>query len=148
VATACGTPVLVDDRLLEVDVGEWTGLTEPEVFALAPAFALARADGRDFRLSRTGELATECGRRVSTAVAEIAAANPGKRILVVSHGYALQAALGELLDWSLEQSRRVDGLFNCAFTELEVETGRWKLVAHNVCHPQIPEQRTGEVKTV
>lgn len=140
--------VNVDDRLLEVDVGSWTGLFEHEVFADDPAFEQARDDGIDYRLSSTGETTLECARRVADGVREIAAGHPGQRVLIVSHGYALQGALGELLGWTVEQSRRVEGPFNCALTELVVSDDQWRLVAHNITHPQIPEQRSGEVKTV
>lgn len=148
VAAGRATPVVVDHRLLEVDVGEWTGLTEAEVFARDPEFARARSAGRDYRLSPSGETTSQCGHRIADALREIAATDPGSRILVVSHGYALQAGLGEVLGWTIEQSRRIDGLFNCAVTELAVEAGRWRLTAHNICDPRIPAQRTGEIKTV
>jgi probable phosphoglycerate mutase len=141
-------PVTVDGRLLEVGVGDWTGLTEAEVFALDPQFASARRAGRDYRLSPSGETAAECGRRVAAAVRDAASAHPGGEVLVIGHGYALQAALGELLGWTHEQRVRVSGLFNCAVTELVAAADAWQLVAHNACDGRIPAQRTGEIRTV
>jgi probable phosphoglycerate mutase len=148
VAAGAARPVVVDQRLIEVHVGEWVGLTEAEVFARDPEFPRARSTGRDYRLSPSGETTSQCGHRVADALREIAGANAGGRVLVVGHGYALQAGLGQVLGWTIEQSGRIDGLFNCGVTELTVQAGQWRLTAHNICDPRIPAQRSGEIKTV
>ena len=149
VASALGMGFEVDARLAEIDVGEWAGLTEAEVFTLDPIYERDRNHGADHRMS-TGETTAECASRVAGAITEIAAANRGGRLLIVGHSYALQAALGALLGWTMAQARRVDGLFNCALTELEFTADdQWRLVAHNIANPElIPAQRSGEIKTV
>jgi broad specificity phosphatase PhoE len=148
VAAGRGLEVLVDDRLLEVDVGEWTGWLEDAVYADDPAFAEARQSGADHQLSASGEWISQLAWRVASGIHGIAAGHRGKSILMVSHSFGLQAGLGELLGWSVQQSRRVEGLFNCALSELTLVDDQWRLVAHNICHDQIPQQRSGEVKTV
>lgn len=148
VADQLGRALEVDPRLAEIDVGDWAGLTEAEVFELDPQWAQDRDHGADHRMSN-GETSAECAFRVAGAIREIAAAHRGGRLLIVSHAYALQAALGELMGWSMPQWRRVDGLFNCALAELTVDAADdWRLVAHNITHAEIPAQRSGEVKTV
>lgn len=148
IAALRGLEVIVDDSLLEADAGDWTGLAEPAIFAAHPDYARARIERRDYRLSETGETTLECARRIASGVRRIAERYQGQRILIVGHSYGLQAALGELMGWPLEQSQRVEALFNCALTELAFSSGEWRLISHNVLHAQIPEQRTGEVRIV
>jgi probable phosphoglycerate mutase len=85
-----GLPVVLDPRLREVDVGEWSGLTWPEVEERFPEGArrrLAGGTGWD-----RGEAFDAMSERVITALREIAAAHDGGRILVVTHGGPITAA--------------------------------------------------------
>lgn len=73
-------PVLVDVRLRERDAGAWSGLTRPEIEEQFPGF-LERGDRpEDF------EPDDVLWARVSTALAEIAAAWRGGLALIVTHG--------------------------------------------------------------
>ncbi len=146
-AAALGTQLMIDPRLLEVDVGEWEGLTDSEIFDLDPTLRWSR--GTDRRFSATGETPTECGKRVAAALAEQATTHPGKRVLVVSHAYAIRAGVGSLLEWDLRATQRLAGLFNCAYAELRLHpVDRWELTAWNIWHAGVPGQRDGEVMVV
>lgn len=146
-AAALGTQVAFDKRLLEVDVGEWEGLVDAEVFGLDPAFQRLR--GSDRRFSATGETPTECGERVAGALADLAATYAGKRVLVVSHAYAIRAGIGCLLGWGLGATSRLAGLYNCAYGEFCMPDGNgWQLISWNNCNSRIPGQRGGEVMVV
>jgi broad specificity phosphatase PhoE len=116
-----GVDVRLDRRLREVDVGEWSGLTTPEIERLYPAGLAER------RLGGTGWVRGESydamGERVVTALGDIAAANPDRRILVVTHGgpmCSIWLAGGGVLD-AWERSA------NCDVDEIAVEDGeiRW-----------------------
>ena len=79
-----GLDVRTDERLREVDVGEWSGLTMAEVEERHPeAAARRRAGGLGWERGETFE---SMGARVGEAVLAIAAAHPDGRVLVVSHG--------------------------------------------------------------
>ena len=71
-----GVPVRVEPRLREVDVGEWSGLTNNEIAERYPGATQWT----------TGETREAMGERVVAALLEIAAAHPGGRVLVVTHG--------------------------------------------------------------
>lgn len=148
VAAGRGLEVITDDSLMEADAGEWVGLSEVEIFEAHPEYAAARHARRDHQLSSTGETTLESGRRIAAGVRLVAERHAHQRVLVVGHSYGWQVALGELMGWPLEQGQRVDSLFNGAMTELTVANGVWRLVAHNICHDQIPGQRTGEIRIV
>jgi broad specificity phosphatase PhoE len=81
VAAEHGVPVLVEPRLREVDVGEWSGLTNDEIAERFPGVT-------EWANGETGEA---MGERVVAALLEIAAAHPGGRVLVVTHGGPLGA---------------------------------------------------------
>ncbi|HEY4349353.1 MAG TPA: histidine phosphatase family protein [Gaiellaceae bacterium] len=122
VGARVGLEVDVDERLREVDVGEWSGLTTAEV-------SLRYPDGHRRRLSggtgwKQGESYEALSARVVVALDDIAARHPAERVLVVTHGGALRAAWiasgGRLDAWS--QSG------NCDFDEVAVEDGRMRWI--------------------
>jgi broad specificity phosphatase PhoE len=77
-----GVPVLLEPRLREVDVGEWSGLTSEEIAERFP----------DATQWTGGETLEMMGERVVAALLEIAAAHRGSRVLVVTHGGPIGAA--------------------------------------------------------
>jgi broad specificity phosphatase PhoE len=83
VAAPHGVPVIADERLREVDVGSWSGLLHTEIEERYP-------DG----VRPDGETPEQHAERVRGAVADIARANPGKRILIVTHGGSIRVLRG------------------------------------------------------
>ncbi len=118
VATTLGLGLSLDDRLREVDVGEWSGLTTAEVEARYPAGAARRrAGGTGWE---HGESYEAMAARVVAVLQELAAARPQARLVVITHGgpmRAVWAAAGEAPD-----KRPRYG--NCALEELTIESGR------------------------
>ena len=96
VAERRGLDVVVDPDLRERDVGEWSGLTLPEIEERFPE------EIRRFREEglSVGESHEALSLRVVAAAQRIAAAHPGGHVLVVTHGGSLrmlrQAAGGEV----------------------------------------------------
>ena len=96
VAERKGLDVVVDPDLRERDVGEWSGLTLPEIEERLPE------ELRRFREEGVsiGETRESLSKRVVAAVGRIAAAHPRGSVLVVTHGGALRilrhAAGGDL----------------------------------------------------
>jgi broad specificity phosphatase PhoE len=118
VASSCGLPVQLDERLREVDVGEWSGLTSveveqrfPEGFERSLAAATGWEHGEDFEAM---------GERVVAALLEIAARHEGGRVLVVTHGgpiVSAQLAYGSTLEDALSVP-------NCHVLPIRVEGRR------------------------
>ncbi|MCL2735403.1 MAG: GNAT family N-acetyltransferase [Propionibacteriaceae bacterium] len=115
----------IDDRLKELDVGSWSGLTVNQAMALDPQYAEARHYGLDYRHGVTGETGMEVGARIGAALRECA--HDGLTTLVVSHGFALQMGVGNLLGWSYPQSRALRVMANCAMSVLTRSGDRWRL---------------------
>jgi broad specificity phosphatase PhoE len=73
-------PVMVDERLRERDVGEWSGLTNPEIHKRWPGFL------EDGRRPAGFEDVDSILARVFGAFEAIHEASPGGSLLVVTHG--------------------------------------------------------------
>jgi broad specificity phosphatase PhoE len=92
VGAELGLEPVLDDRLMEADVGEWAGLLYTQVDAGYPgAFARWRGADPDFRFPG-GESVTEQAARVAAALADIAAGP--LPALVVTHGGAIRSVNG------------------------------------------------------
>ena len=67
IGRATGLEVGFDDRLKEVDVGQWAGETVPDLHRNDPHYTRLMASGEDFRRS-DGETTAEVAERVTAAV--------------------------------------------------------------------------------
>jgi broad specificity phosphatase PhoE len=102
VAAEHGLEVRLDARLRERSFGSWEGLTREDIAELP---AGSRHDGESDEQVRA---------RVLAAIEEIAHAHPGRRVLVVSHGGALNTL------WHHALGVRVERWENCAVYRLAV----------------------------
>ena len=95
VAAQLGLEPAFDERLMEADTGDWTGLPYAEVIAVAPAdFRAWRGADRSFRFPG-GESVAEQAERVAAALADVRRRSllPA---LVVTHGGAIRVAVGAI----------------------------------------------------
>lgn len=133
VAGRLGLGVTRDERLREVDVGEWSGLSMEEAGRLEPDFWPALRQGRDFRRSATGETATESGVRVGGALRDYASgAAADEVVLVVGHGLSLRVAALLLIGLDYSHARFFGGLRNCHWGALAPGAEHWRLLSYNV----------------
>jgi probable phosphoglycerate mutase len=103
IASALGTPLVLDPRLREVDLSRWEGLYHPQAERLFPKEWAAWTSGRDVRRGG-GETEREAGARVATAVEALLSLDnhrPAGPLVVVGHGLSLRSALGWLRDHGL-----------------------------------------------
>lgn len=114
---ALGLPLRLEPALREYHLGEWEGKSYQELHEEHRLWHHMKRDP-DFA-PHGGESPRQVTDRFTSALRSIAAAHPGQRVVVVSHGGALAMALGALLDGNYGQWRRVMG--NCAVSELVVE---------------------------
>ena len=120
---------VVDDRLKEIDVGAWSGLTANEIMARDQGYAAARRAEADFRQGGTGETAMELGARVGAALREWA--RDDETTLIVSHGWSLQMGVANLLGWDYAESRTLTVMRNCAISVVARVNGRWRIEIWN-----------------
>jgi probable phosphoglycerate mutase len=121
------TPV-VDADLREVFLGEWEGgLLREKAADHDPLFERVMTEQR-WDLVPGAETRDEFGGRLRRAVERIAAAHPGGRVVVFSHG----AAIGELLAQATGSAPFAFlGADNASISRLVVGSGRWVLRGYN-----------------
>jgi broad specificity phosphatase PhoE len=108
------------DSLREIDVGSWQGLTRAE---LEVRFPDQFARWLDYDQGwEDGESYEELGRRVVTALLELANRHAGQRILAVTHGGPIRAAFAFAGGTSHAEARRHGPAIGNAFVaEFAVE---------------------------
>ncbi len=127
-ARVLGVEVRLDERLREHGMGSWEGLTRAEVADRYPEQYADWMAGRPV-LGRGGEDPAAVGERAVAALVDLP---PAAVAVVVTHGGTSGRLIERLL--GLEQDhRRVFGpLGNCAWSELVLQGGRWRLLRHNI----------------
>ena len=123
IATAHGLEPVPVNALREVDVGAWQGLTSAEVEKRFPeqhARWLHYGQGWE-----DGETYEQMGERVVAALLDLAAAHDGNRILAVTHGGPIRAAIAFADGTShADARRRGPTIANVYLVEVTVEDSR------------------------
>jgi glucosyl-3-phosphoglycerate phosphatase len=129
--------VELQPRLQEINVGDWVGLTNEQVFAAHPDFREALFAGRDARRSASGETGAEAGARVAEALLDIALDTPdGQTVVAVGHGFSLRVASVFLLGLDYAHNLTLGGLWNASWSILQPAGESWRLLSWNNVAPE------------
>ena len=113
----------VDPDLRELHYGEWEMERESDIRRRFPdQHKLMREEDPAWR-PPGGETIAEVRARTAESFERIVAAQGGKRVLVVSHGTAINCMLSALLGMPESHVFRID-IANCGLTEIDVRAGR------------------------
>ncbi len=120
----------VDPDLRELHYGQWELERESEIRKRSPEqHKLMREEHPSWR-PPGGETVAEVRARTFAAFERIVAAQGGKRVLVVSHGTAINCLLSAILGMPESHVFRID-VANCGLTEIDVRAGRAYLARIN-----------------
>lgn len=129
-ASRHGLEVLKDDRLLEINHGEWEGLLADEVKAKQPELLEKwRTTVVDAQMP-DGENIEDVRKRAMEALNEYAKKHYGQTVLVVAHDAVNKAVLCDILNidlahfWQMKQD-------NTSINVFEYHEGTWRLVLMN-----------------
>ena len=124
-ATALDAEVVALRELREIDVGNWQGLTWPEIEERHPDGAARwHRDGHGWD---SGETYEQLGDRIVAALREIASNHPAQRIVVVGHGGTVRATRAFVEGVSVTESRqRSAAIGNCEVFRVVTEDGTWR----------------------
>jgi broad specificity phosphatase PhoE len=118
-----GITPAVDPDLRELHYGEWEMERESEIRRRYPEqHRLMRHEDPAWR-PPGGESVADVRARTHGALERIVRAHPGKNILVISHGTAINCLLSAVLAMPETHVFRLD-VHNCGLTELEIRAGR------------------------
>ncbi|RBY78529.1 histidine phosphatase family protein [Blastococcus sp. TF02-09] len=127
-----GVPLLLDPRLREHGMGSWEGLTRDEVAATYPDQYADWLAGRPVR-GRGGEEPEQVAERALAALRDLP---PARVAVVVTHGGTSGRLVERLLGLGPGQRRMFGPLGNCSWSELQEQSGSWRLMRHNVAAPK------------
>ena len=128
VAAAAGLPVAVDQRLRELDLGSWQGLTSEQARDSHPDEHADWRAGVDVRRGG-GETYAEAGARAMAAMLSVDLP-PGRTLVAVTHGGTARAAVAALLELPPEHAWRLAALGNCCWSVLVEADRGWRLERH------------------
>jgi probable phosphoglycerate mutase len=130
IGICCNLPVSVEQRLIDIDYGEWQGLTPEEVRERWPETLSAWYNTPHLARIPNGETLENLRVRAMSAVSELAAQHLDQTIVLVSHTVVNRIILLGVLElrnerfWRLRQD-------TCAINVFEVENGVFTLVTMN-----------------
>jgi glucosyl-3-phosphoglycerate phosphatase len=134
-----GAPLRLDERLREHGMGSWEGLTRTEVADRFPDQYADWVAGRPV-LGRGGEDPAAVGARALEALTDVP---PAGVAVVVTHGGTAGRLIERLLGLDADHRRVFGPLANCAWSELVEQSGRWRVVRHNMAVLPRPEGLPG-----
>jgi len=123
IARRLGLALNIDPRLKEVNLGEWEGLTVPEIKARYADTWEARQTDPEHIPPPGGETVVEVGERMVQAADEIAQRWPDGHVLVVAHGMALATLLAKAKHLPFAEALRLIP-DNAQLTEIEWRDGQ------------------------
>jgi alpha-ribazole phosphatase len=126
-----GLEPVVDDRLVELDYGQWEGKTLEEVMKSNPKTLRAwQADPGEVA-PPGGESGLEAQQRVVPFLDSLAAKYPKGRVAVVFHKSVCRLAICHTLGMSPSDYRRKLSMENAALSIIQSSEGDWKLITYN-----------------
>jgi glucosyl-3-phosphoglycerate phosphatase len=139
-----GVPLRLDPRLREHGLGCWEGLTRDEVAERYPDQYADWLAGGPVR-GRGGEDAAQVAERALAALSDLP---PAAVAVVVTHGGTAGRLMEALLDLGPDHRRVLGALANCAWSDLGLQRGGWRLTRHNnVVPPPAEHAWTGRDRT-
>lgn len=142
---ATGHTLVTDERLREIDSGEWSGRMIDDVAVAERDYVHRIRTGEDLPRGRTGETWADVHARVGAFLDELCVdavvelgVDEEATVVVFSHGGAIRALCAEVLGLGVGGHTRVAAPTNCSITELDLRvdgTGRGCVGAVSMSRP-------------
>jgi broad specificity phosphatase PhoE len=122
IAERIGVPLVEDPQLREIDVGEWQGLTRPEIEEQFPG-SLRNWTERGHGWEE-GETYEQLSKRVHESLERIVAQHPHGKVVVVGHGGLIRVIRADLDGSTVAEHRRaLPPVSNCEVFRIGAENG-------------------------
>ena len=121
-----------DERLCELDFGDWVGLTQQEIYARDPELLQHYYFQPRRFIAPGGEAMDNFMQRVNAVWDELLLEHAGKRILVLTHTGVIRVMLARALDVLYQKSLRFDIAY-ARFSRLQIyPDGECNLLGHGL----------------
>jgi broad specificity phosphatase PhoE len=129
-----GIEVRHDERLREIDVGTWQGMSQGDVAERYPDEHAALGRGEDIRRGEHGESVQHVRERVHAAAMDLLEdLADDETAVVATHGVAGRALAAVMVGMDQQSAwLMLGGLHNCHWAELVEHRTGWRIVAWNV----------------
>jgi probable phosphoglycerate mutase len=118
IARRHGLEVQLDERLREIDQGQWTGLTPTDIARRWPdQWGMTR----HYTARPGGETPHHVRERALAALADIVRAHPDEEVVVCSHGGTMRWLAAETLGYDDRLSSGIRGVGNGGIVSIEAE---------------------------
>jgi broad specificity phosphatase PhoE len=130
-AAPLGLPVEIDPAWEEMDLGDWDGMTYPEIVEIHGDELMDVFAGQEVRMGRTGETILEVRDRLSRALESLQERlDDGERALVVTHGGIIETLVR--MHWKIGSPEPVfAGPLNTSLTSFRHVYGHLRLATYN-----------------
>ncbi len=136
-----GRELVIDEGIIEIDVGEMEGIPFAELYKQYPDEVQHFMTTPHLFTTPGGESMMQVYERMATALGRIVGQNKGGRVVVVSHGCALQNYLAYALGYGPEGIHHAPVCVNTAVTHIRfTESGLPFVVTLNDASHLTPEQ--------
>ncbi len=126
IAGRIGLEIQTDQRLRERHLGIMQGLTMAQFAHEHPAdYAKLNGGDPDYVIPEGESIRQRYDRNIACAD-DLAAGNPGKRLLVVAHGGVLNSFFRRATGQDIATPRRFS-LFNASMNTISISNGQWRL---------------------
>ncbi len=143
-------PVHTDRRLREINIGPWEAMPFANVVWDQPALFDSFMHDPEHYYQPGAETYHEVRERALAALREIAEANPGRRVVITTHGITIRCMLTKLMGVPLGDSETVPIFHNTGLARLFYEDGRFTVDTVNDASHLPPEllRRTAEIPSL
>lgn len=136
-ADETGLTVGFDPRFREINVGNWAGLTTPEIRETQRELLDRINAGEDLRRGETGETVGEVAERVLAGARDLVEdLEPGETATIATHGFAARTLCAALSDIPQQVAfHAFHGMSNCHWALLVERASGWQIAGWNVQQP-------------
>ena len=132
-------PIRLDKRLREINVGPWEAEPFANVIHAQPELFDAFMHDPEHYSQPGAETYQQVQARAVEALYEIAEQNPGRRVVITTHGITIRCMLTKLLGVSINDDKTVPIFHNTGVAHLLYEGGRFTVEAINDASHLPPE---------
>ncbi|MFL0196204.1 histidine phosphatase family protein [Clostridium sp. WILCCON 0269] len=142
VAAQRNIPIIKDDRLMEIDIGEWGGLTKEQAREKNPEQLDNFWTNPKIYVPDTGESFAQVKTRVVSLIKEIISRYEGKSILIVTHTVVLRIMMAYFENRPLDELWEGSYIHQASLSEVEIESGCYNILLYG------DTSHLGEIKSV